>query len=170
MKVVFLTVEDIIEEQKSQIVLYAGGNVGILSQSLLESAVAAPRMTFGGVFLHQDIWEMAASYLFSLACNHALANANKRVAIASALMFLKLNNIEISCTTDELYLLILEVVAKTTNKQLVATFFKNHQTPNGLHTPTRPHSGTDCKTRELMLTKAWLHKNYAELFHRLALT
>ncbi|MCG6170099.1 type II toxin-antitoxin system death-on-curing family toxin [Leptospira sp. FAT2] len=47
--------------------------------------------------------QKAAAYLFYICKNHAFVDGNKRVALASALIFLDLNGIEIEDQDDLLY-------------------------------------------------------------------
>ena len=54
---------------------------------LLESAVAQPQATFGGEFLHKDLFEMAAAYLFHIVQNHPFLDGNKRTGAVAALVF-----------------------------------------------------------------------------------
>lgn len=61
----FLDPQDVLTLHADQVDLY-GGEHGVRDFGLLESAVAQPRATFGGEFLHTDIFEMAAAYLFHL--------------------------------------------------------------------------------------------------------
>lgn len=70
-----------------------GGGTGIRDQALLESAVAAPQASYGGVAMITDPIEIAAAYLFYLCRNHAFVDGNKRVALASCLVFLQLNDL-----------------------------------------------------------------------------
>ena len=56
----FLTVDDVIKLQEMQIERY-GGSVGIRDKNLLESAVMMPQATFGGQYVHSDVYEMAAA-------------------------------------------------------------------------------------------------------------
>jgi death-on-curing protein len=87
---VFLSVDDII--QLHQDALDAdGGAEGLRDRALLESAVYAPQATFGGQWLVGDLFDMAATYLFHIARNHAFVDANKRTALLAALVFLGLN-------------------------------------------------------------------------------
>ena len=69
-----------------------GGSDGLRDRALLESAVAAPQASFGGIPLITDLVEVAASYLFFLCRNHPFVDGNKRTALASCLVFLQANN------------------------------------------------------------------------------
>ncbi len=88
----FLQVEDVLLFHRDQIDLY-GGEHGVRDMGLLESAVAQPNAGFGGQYLHEDLFEMAAAYLFHLVKNHPLVDGNKRIGAVSALAFLKLNGV-----------------------------------------------------------------------------
>lgn len=65
-----------------------GGSPGLRSRELLESAVAAPQATLMGVPMISDLIEIAAAYFFYLCSNHAFVDGNKRVALATCLVFL----------------------------------------------------------------------------------
>lgn len=56
----FLTLDDVLESHAEQIATY-GGSEGIRDVGLLLSAVAQAEATFGGQFLHIDLFEMAAA-------------------------------------------------------------------------------------------------------------
>ena len=56
----FLTVEDVLEIHESQLERFGGG-AGLRDVGLLESAVAQPQASFGGEYVHGDIFEMAAA-------------------------------------------------------------------------------------------------------------
>jgi death-on-curing protein len=71
-----------------------GGLDGVRDVALLESAVAAPRATFGGDSLYADLVDVAAAYLFYLCRNHPFLDDNKRTALGSCLLFLLLNGLE----------------------------------------------------------------------------
>ncbi len=70
-----------------------GGGLGIRSQELLESAIAAPQATFGGKPIMTNGLEIAAAYLYYLCRNHPFVDGNKRVALSSCLVFLQENNL-----------------------------------------------------------------------------
>ncbi|MEG4288624.1 type II toxin-antitoxin system death-on-curing family toxin [Microcoleus sp. C2C3] len=68
-----------------------GGTPGVRDEGLLESALAQPKATFGGQFLHPTISEQAAAYLYHIAMNHPFIDGNKRTAFAVMDTFLRLN-------------------------------------------------------------------------------
>lgn len=76
-----------------------GGSPGLRSRELLESAVAAPQATMMGQPIITDPIEIAAAYLFYLCSNHAFVDGNKRVALATCLVFLSENGL---LTNEEL--------------------------------------------------------------------
>lgn len=70
-----------------------GGTPGLRSRELLESAVAAPQATMMGAPMISDPIEIAAAYFFYLCSNHAFVDGNKRVALATCLVFLSENGL-----------------------------------------------------------------------------
>lgn len=70
-----------------------GGGEGIRSMDLLESALAAPQATMMGSPLISEPVEIAAAYLFYLCSNHPFVDGNKRMALATCLVFLSENGL-----------------------------------------------------------------------------
>ena len=60
---------------------------------LLESAVAAPQATMMGSPMISEPVEIAAAYLFYLCSNHPFVDGNKRMALATCLVFLSENGL-----------------------------------------------------------------------------
>lgn len=75
----------------SEVLAAHGGASGIRSRELLESAVAAPQATMMGSPLLSDPIEIAAAYLFYLCSNNPFVDGNKRMALATCLVFLREN-------------------------------------------------------------------------------
>jgi len=98
----FLALETVLKIHGESLARF-GGLDGIRDQGLLESAIAAPQATFGGVFLHEDLFAMAAAYLFSIVKNHAFLDGNKRTGLGCALAFLDVNGITLEDPTPLLY-------------------------------------------------------------------
>jgi death-on-curing protein len=125
--VVFLTLDDIIESHQNQIETY-GGSHGIRDIGLLESAIAQPEASFGGQYLHADIFQMAAAYIYHLVMNHPFVDGNKRVGLEAALIFLEINNENLSASDEELVDLVLKTTAGQVGKREIAEFFRSHCT------------------------------------------
>jgi death-on-curing protein len=123
--VVFLTLDDIIESHQNQIETY-GGSPGIRDIGLLESAIAQTEASFDGQYLHADIFEMAAAYLYHLVMNHPFVDGNKRVGLEAALIFLEINNENLSASDEELVDLVLKTTAGQVGKREIAEFFRSH--------------------------------------------
>lgn len=121
----FLSTEDVIQIHRDQIERY-GGAPDIRDAGLLASAVEAPRATFGGSLLNQDVFEVAAAYLFHLVQNHPFVDGNKRTGAAAALVFLDLNSIECMIADDPLAELVISVARGETSKNEIAIFLRNH--------------------------------------------
>lgn len=90
MAVKFLTILQVEKIQHTSISTY-GGDFGIRDRGLLESAVLTPQQKFSGNYLHTDIYQMAAAYLFHLCKNHPFVDGNKRAAAMTAIIFLDVN-------------------------------------------------------------------------------
>ena len=122
---VFLSLDDILESHQNQIDTY-GGSHGIRDIGLLESAIAQPEASYGGQYLHADIFEMAAAYLYHLVMNHPFVDGNKRVGLESALIFLEVNDALLDANDDELVDLVLKTTAGRVGKPEIAEFFRTH--------------------------------------------
>ena len=88
-----LTVE-IVREIHAEAIARFGGSDGVRDVNLLESAVAAPQAGFGGKSPYADLVEVGAAYLFYLCKNDPFIDGNKRAALGSCIVFLRLNGIE----------------------------------------------------------------------------
>ena len=119
----FLSLDDVLELHEMQLESY-GGATGIRDQGLLESAVMMPQASFGGEFVHKDIFVMAAAYAFHIAENQPFVDGNKRTALASALVFLDWHDIEINDPQEELYSAMIGLAQKTLDKAGFANLFQ----------------------------------------------
>ena len=126
--IIFLSIGDVLEIHEDQISRY-GGAVDIRDTGLLLSAVAQPEAAFGGQFLHEFPFEMAAAYLFHIVQNHPFVDGNKRTGTASALVFLDLNGLEVDCDPDALADLVIDVTLGKARKPEIAQFLREHALP-----------------------------------------
>jgi death-on-curing protein len=123
---VFLSLGEVIEIHHDQIERY-GGHPGIRDIGLLQSALAMPAAGFGGSFLHTDLFEMAAAYLFHIIQNHPFIDGNKRTGAVASLVFLSLNGVEIRADEEELEKTVLAVAEGKFHKAEVAEFFRKNR-------------------------------------------
>ncbi len=131
MSIRFVGLDEVLMLQAEQVERY-GGMAGVRDLALLESAIAVAEASFGSAYLHGTLPEMAAAYLFHLAQTRAFIDGNKRIAAATALMFLYLNDLEPDCDEDELVELTLGVAQGELTKAEVAVFLALHVAPLGL--------------------------------------
>jgi len=75
----------------AEVLTAQGGNSGLRSRELLESALAAPQAAKSGTPLISDPIEIAAAYLFYLCRNDPFLDASKPAALATCLVFLSEN-------------------------------------------------------------------------------
>lgn len=112
----FLTEEGVLEIHHD-LILRFGGSLGLRDRNMLLSAIEMPKASFGGQFLHDDLFEMAAAYLFHLVQNHPFVDGNKRTGATVATVFLDANGIELVADEVEFGDLVLEVAQSRLNKQ-----------------------------------------------------
>ncbi|MES2595996.1 MAG: type II toxin-antitoxin system death-on-curing family toxin [Verrucomicrobiota bacterium] len=102
---------DIVLEIHAEAISQFGGSTGLRDRALLESAIAAPQASFGGESPFDDMVDIAAAYLFYLCSNHPFVDGNKRAALGSCLIFLRLNGFAPAPDSDEWENLTLAVAA-----------------------------------------------------------
>jgi death-on-curing protein len=115
-----LTVE-VVQEIHAEAIGQFGGSAGIREMALLESAVAAPQASFGGESVYTDSAEVAAAYLFFLCRNHPFVDGNKRAALGSCIIFLRLNGVEPQPDSQAWEDLTLDVAASRIDREQATT-------------------------------------------------
>ena len=119
----FLTLSEVLSILQDQISRY-GGEFGVRDLGLLSSALAVPQATYGGTVLHDDLFQMAAAYAFHIYQNHPFLDGNKRVGMATALVFLHLNGIELTDPEGKLYGMMMAVARGEKGKVEVTALFR----------------------------------------------
>ena len=116
---VFLTLAEVLKFHTRQIGQF-GGVDGIRDIALLQSALAQPQASFGGEWLHADLFEMAAAYAFHICKNHPFFDGNKRTALDTALIFLELNGISIMAPQKQMIEIALAIAEGKMGKKELA--------------------------------------------------
>jgi len=122
---VFLSLAEALEIHRDQVERY-GGHIGIRDLGLLQSALAMPAAGFGGKYLHSDLIEMSAAYLFHIVQNHPFVDGNKRTGTVAAIVFLSLNGIELQADETQLEKLVFDVAKGKAGKSTVADFLRKN--------------------------------------------
>jgi death-on-curing protein len=122
---VFLGLDEVIEIHNDQIERY-GGHSGIRDINLLKSAIAMPSAGFGEDYLHTDIYEMAAAYIYHIIRNHPFIDGNKRTGAAASIVFLLMNGIDINAEEDSFENIILSAAEGKIDKAALAQYFRSN--------------------------------------------
>jgi len=125
----YLTVQEIIAINVAVIQKYRPGEqVGIKSQSLLESAVYRSQSSAFGEEAYPNIYAKAAALFESLGQNHPFQNANKRTAFTALVIFLDVNGLQFTMEAKQAEDVTVDMVNhKYTFEQLV-NLIENHTT------------------------------------------
>jgi death on curing protein len=107
---------EIVQEIHREAIARFGGSEGLRETALLESAVAAPQASFGGKSPYVDLAEVATAYLYYLCRNLPFIDGNKRAALGTCIVFLRLNGIEPKADGPEWEELTLAVAVGTIDR------------------------------------------------------
>lgn len=86
-----------------------GGAVGIRDKVLIESAINQPQASFGGQYLHENKYQMAAAYYYHISECQGFSDGNKRTGFLALFAFLKLNGCDLTIPDDYLWPILIEV-------------------------------------------------------------
>lgn len=120
----FLELEEVLEIHERQIEAF-GGTLGVRDQGLLESALAMPRASSGGQFVHESLFAMAAAYAFHVAENQPLLDGNKRTGLGAALVFPRINGYRVVDPEETLYDAMLAIAEHRMGKAGLAEVLQN---------------------------------------------
>jgi len=124
----YLTLNEVLELYH-WVMEQSGGAIGIRDLNALESALAQPRMTFGGQELYPTVVEKASALGFSLIRNHPFVDGNKRIGHAAMETFLVLNGYEIEASVDEQEQVILQVASGEMGREAFTDWLRAHIVP-----------------------------------------
>jgi len=126
-KIIFLSYQEILEIHEVQLEVF-GGLYGVRDKGLLESAIMMPMSGIGKNYFHDDLYKMAAAYLYHIIKNHAFVDGNKRTAVVASITFLKSNGVEIFISQEDLFNLAIGVATSIIKKEEIAEFFRKNST------------------------------------------
>jgi death-on-curing protein len=124
-ELIFLGLDEVIEIHHDQIKRY-GGHPGIRDIGILKSAIAMPSATFDGNYLHTDIFEMSAAYLFHIVRNHPFIDGNKRTGAVASIVFLMMNGIDFHADENDFEKIVLLTAEGKTDKATITRFLESN--------------------------------------------
>ena len=119
----FLALAEVMALHRLQLEAF-GGQDGVRDAGGLDAAVAMPRQTFGGEYVHADLFAMAAAYAFHIAQNQCFIDGNKRAALHAALMFLAINGHPVPTDDARLYDAMIAIAERRMTKAELGELFR----------------------------------------------
>ena len=113
-------------ELHTKVIIATGGAPGIRDIGLLESAVLGCQQSFDGEDLYPTVVEKAARMVYTICKNHPFVDGNKRVAVVSMLVILRMNNISLLYTQQELVTLGLGIANGVINYKDIIKWINTH--------------------------------------------
>jgi len=122
----WLDIDIVLDFHAEQLALFGGAD-GIRDLGLLESALARPRnkLAYG----EKSIPVLAAAYGFGIAQNHPFIDGNKRTALASMIVFLGLNGLDLDAPQEAATAMILSLAAGEIDEDILAQWLADHVIP-----------------------------------------
>lgn len=124
----YLSLAEVVELYR-RLLQATGGAPGIRDLGALESAIAQPKASFGGVDLYPTLVEKAAALCPALVQGHAFLDGNKRVGHAAMETFLVLNGAEIDAPVSDHERVMLDLASGHIERTQLAEWLRQHLKP-----------------------------------------
>lgn len=122
----WLELDIVLDFHAEQLALFGGAD-GVRDLGLLESALARPVNKFA--YGERDVAVLAAAYGFGIARNHPFVDGNKRTALASVIVFLGLNGIDLDAPQEAATAIMLGFAAGEITEGGLARWVADHSRP-----------------------------------------
>lgn len=103
-----------------------GGALGVLNEGMLDSALQAPFLTFGGEELLPEMKDKIIRLAYGLIKNHSFRDGNKRIGALVLLTLLEINGYHVSATNEEFANIIMGIAASEKNDKDLSDWVDNH--------------------------------------------
>ena len=124
----YLTLAEVVDLHR-RLLHATGGASGIRDLGALESAIAQPRASFGGIDLYPTLVEKAAALCLALVQGHPFLDGNKRVGHAAMETFLVLNGVEIEAPVSDQERLMFDLASGRIERPQLAQWLRQHLKP-----------------------------------------
>jgi len=122
---IILTSDEVIKLHEKLIVA-TGGSPGVRDIGLLESALFGCYQTFDGQELYLTVIEKAARMAYAVCKNHPFIDGNKRAAVTSMLVILRMNDIFLQYAQHELVALGLGIADSSIGYEDIVAWINAH--------------------------------------------
>ena len=122
----WLDVDLVLDFHAEQLALFGGAD-GVRDIGLLESALARPINKYA--YRETDLAALAAAYGFGVARNHPFVDGNKRTALASMIVFLGLNGMDLDAPQESATAIVLGLAAGEISEEALASWIAAHIKP-----------------------------------------
>lgn len=110
----------------SRLIAETGGGHGLRDLGMLLSALGRPQGTFDGKDLYPDLFSKAAALIDSLVRNHPFVDGNKRTAITSAALYLRMNGYRLKVENEEMVRFTLACAQSQLSLDEIMDWFKQY--------------------------------------------
>lgn len=122
----WLDIDIVLDFHAEQLALFGGAD-GIRDRGLLESALARPVNKYA--YGETGVAALAAAYGFGIARNHPFIDGNKRTALASMIVFLGLNGLDLDVPQEAATAMILSLAAGEITEEILTHWVSDHIVP-----------------------------------------
>jgi death on curing protein len=122
----WLDIDTVLDFHAEQLALFGGAD-GLRDRGLLESALARPLNKYG--YGETEIAALAAAYGFGIARNHPFVDGNKRTALASMIVFLGLNGLDLDAPPEAATAMMLSLAAGEVGENVLARWLVDSVRP-----------------------------------------
>ena len=122
----WLEIGIVVDFHAEQLALF-GGPDGIRDLGLLESALARPQNKYS--YGETNLAVLAAAYGFGIVRNHPFVDGNKRTALASMIVFLNLNKLDLDAPQEAATAIVLALAAGEIGEDVLARWIADNIRP-----------------------------------------
>ena len=103
-----------------------GGDVGVLNDGMLNSALQAPFQTFGGEELYPETKDKIIRLAYGLIKNHSFRDGNKRIGALVLLVLLEINGYHVNASNEEFADIIMGIAASEKDDEDLKKWVEEH--------------------------------------------
>ena len=103
-----------------------GGDVGVLNDGMLDSALQAPFQTFGGEKLYPETKDKIIRLAYGLIKNHSFRDGNKRIGALVLLTLLEINGYHVNASNEEFTDIIMGIAASEKDDEDLKKWVEEH--------------------------------------------